>query len=105
MADSAWSAEDSGGSTQPVAGKDPNACGLYDMSGNVFEWNQDGYDGEYYTSDGRTDPEGPSSSFTRVFRGGGWNHSTGYQRVAMRSFWNPSMPSWTIGFRLARTIL
>jgi formylglycine-generating enzyme required for sulfatase activity len=104
-ADGAWSAEDSDDSTQPVAGKDPNACGLYDMSGNVFEWNQDWYDSEYYTSDGRTDPEGPSSSFTRVFRGGGWNHSASYQRVAMRSFLDPSIPSWTIGFRLARTIL
>ena len=85
--------------TQTVATKAPNELGLYDMSGNVLEWCQNWYDS--YSSDAQTDPTGPASGSSRVFRGGSWFHFAGYSRVSCRNGNAPSSTSSNLGLRLA----
>ena len=70
--DVAWYDGNSGNKTHPVAQKQPNELGLYDMSGNVLEWCSDWYDSAYYGKSPITDPEGPNSGTLRVLRGGSW---------------------------------
>jgi formylglycine-generating enzyme required for sulfatase activity len=79
----------------------PNAWGLHDMHGNVWEWVQD-WKGDYpYGS--VTDPEGPSSGSSRVFRGGSWINIAGYCRSANRNDVAPGDRNDLLGFRLLRT--
>lgn len=100
--DVGWWSGNSGSAPQPVAGKAPNACGLHDMSGNVWEMTQDGYDAEYYTAEGRTNPIGDGGDrFT--FRGGGWDDIATQLRVAFRNSRGRNNPEDQIGFRVART--
>jgi len=99
VGDVAWYSGNSGSTTHSVATKDPNDWGLYDMSGNVWEWTWDRY-GSYYTS---TDPEGPSTGSARVFRGGCWHGSAGLPRVAYRYGNGPDVRFSNLGFRLSRT--
>ena len=80
----------------------PNAWGLYDMHGNVWEWCEDWYD-KNYPSGHVTDPEGPSSASSRVRRGGSWGYSAGYCRSAYRGFSTPGHRRDLLGFRFART--
>jgi len=86
--------------THPVAQKNPNAWGLYDMHGNVFEWCQDRY-GDYY-SISVTDPTGPMGGLYRVYRGGGWNFGAKLCRSADRLKFTPDYKSRVLGFRLLR---
>jgi formylglycine-generating enzyme required for sulfatase activity len=86
--------------TAPVGRYKPNAWGLYDMHGNVWEWCYDWYDGKN-SSGAITDPKGPASGTYRVFRGGCWlNYSDGC-RSADRSCFAPSDRCYNLGFRLA----
>ncbi len=104
VGDVGWYRGNSGSTTHAVAGKDANACGLYDMTGNVWEWTQDWYSSSYYTSGGRTDPTGASSGSRRVLRGGCWDNSAANLRVADRGSGDPSARNYDLGFRLTRTI-
>ena len=78
----AWYDDNSGSKTHPVATKSPNELGIYDMSGNVYEWCQDWYGN--YSSSSQTNPTGPTSGSHRVVRGGSWDGSAGNCRSAYR---------------------
>jgi formylglycine-generating enzyme required for sulfatase activity len=97
----AWYDANSGGETHPVAQKQPNAWGFFDMHGNVQEWCADWYAG--YPGGSVRDPAGPSLGQFHVMRGGDWVESAGVCRSAFR-YWNPTnFGSAGIGFRLALT--
>ena len=125
----AWYSSNSD-NTHPVATKKPNAWGLYDMSGNVFEWTYDWYGSSYYSNTSGSDPMGPRPGTValraastrdrselaffaydesrcctdRVKRGGGWRDAVGFTQVAARSRNSPGARLANLGFRLARTI-
>ena len=100
--DVGWHNSNSGYNPHPVAQKEPNAWGLYDMSGNVMEWVWDRYAG--YSSSPVSDPAGPQSGSSRVNRGGSWLYNPVSARVAYRQGNNPSDRGYSLGFRLARTV-
>jgi formylglycine-generating enzyme required for sulfatase activity len=97
----AWYGENAGGQTHPVGTLQPNAWGLYDMYGNVWEWVQDWY-GEY-TAEPVTDPQGPAAGSVRVIRGGSWDSDARNCRSAGRAPIAPGTRSDDLGFRLLRT--
>jgi len=103
IGDVAWCSSNSGSKTHPVGKKQSNELGIYDMSGNVWEWCNDWYDSNYYSSSPRNNPPGASVGFRRVFRGGGWRGSAGDGRVADRRYHNPASSSSSIGFRLVHS--
>jgi len=89
--------------THPVGQKKPNGFGLYDMSGNVFEWVWD-WDGDYSSQSG-TDLVGPDSGQLRALRGGGWGHYSVHARVSSRARNAPGRDGNGLGFRLCRLSL
>ena len=97
----AWFCGNSEDQTNPVAGKAPNAWGLYDMHGNVWEWTSDWYD-DYPGA--VTDPVGRSNGMYRVLRGGSWLDSAGYERAAYRNPGSPFVRQNGFGFRVARSL-
>ncbi len=97
--DVAWYITNSGGTTHPVGPKSANELGLYDMTGNVWEWTNDWYDSNYYSSSPSNNPQGPDSSIGRVYRGGGWNNNANFCRVAFRALNNPAISNDTNGVR------
>jgi len=99
LGDYAWYYENSGNKTDPVGGKQPNAWGLHDMHGNVWEWCQDWY--RDYPSGAVTDPAGPADGWYRVNRGGGWRDGAEYCRSAYRNGPDPSDRFSDFGFRVS----
>lgn len=90
--------------TTPVGSYPPNAYGLYDMAGNVWEWTADWYDPHYYARSPKENPLGPESGSTKVLRGGAWLLFPEFCRVAYRFRNNPDFRFNLIGFRLARSL-
>jgi formylglycine-generating enzyme required for sulfatase activity len=96
----AWSNKNSGMHTNAVGQKKPNAWGLYDMHGNVWEWLQDWMNDKYYGESPPVDPKGPVSGVARVVRGGGWDDSADGCRSAHREGRLPGNRYTPLGFRV-----
>lgn len=97
----AWYADNSGRTTHPVGTRLPNAWGLYDMSGNVWEWCRDRYGTLAYGAD----PVGSASGSDRVWRGGSWRYNSGSCTSSGRVNYGPSYWSYNDpGFRLVRVL-
>ena len=89
-----------------VASFEPNDFGLYDVSGNVWEWVSDWYDTYYYSVSSQYNPTGPDDGHYKVIRGGGWGDpETRLATVYFRNFTGPDTRSPTIGFRCVKSIL
>lgn len=95
----AWYDGNSGGTTHIVGTKRANVLGIYDMSGNVWEWCKDWYSDSYVSYD-TNNPVGPSSGSRRVSRGGGWFNAAGGCRFAIRSYISPGYRYYNLGFRV-----
>lgn len=98
--DVAWYCDNSGHTTKPVKTKAANELGLFDISGNVWEWCYDWFD--YYSSSAQTDPTGPSERYwnDRILRGGNWGCNAGNCTVAHRSCGEPTQRYDFTGLRL-----
>ncbi len=94
----AWYADNSGAKTHPVGGKKANQLGLFDMSGNVWEWCADRY--AAYPTAAQTDPQGPATGGYRLFRGGSWSSLLRRCRAAYRGTYEPTLRNSYLGFRL-----
>ena len=97
----AWFEKNSSRNTHPVGQKRPNALGLYDMTGNVWEWVGDWYDSSYYGESPKNNPSGPGRGSDRVFRGGSYEDGAKDLRTTKREKKSNRRSDDTLGFRLA----
>jgi len=95
----AWFEVNSENRPHPVGLKKPNAYGLYDMHGNVFDWVSDFYDHDYYKTSPKNNPKGPPAGKSHVIRGGSFAFDADSMRSANRA--NTNKPNDDIGFRCA----
>jgi formylglycine-generating enzyme required for sulfatase activity len=95
----AWYEANSGYATHPVGGKKPNAWGLYDMHGNVWEWCRDWWNDGYYKESPTDDPSGPTEGSHRVRRGGSWSHPARFCRSALRNYFELGHRYYFLGLR------
>lgn len=98
----AWTLENAHNKTQPVRRRRPNGWGIYDMSGNVWEWCWDCYDSKYYQDSPKDDPKGPRTAETNVLRGGAATLPADRARVSNRYHLPPDTRDATVGFRVVR---
>jgi formylglycine-generating enzyme required for sulfatase activity len=102
LTDYAWYEKNSGGKTHPVGQKKPNGLGIYDMSGNVWEWVNDWYNENYYKNSPKNNPTGPSSGKEyKVLRGGAWSADARASEAAYRYGLMPPIRFNFYGIRLA----
>jgi formylglycine-generating enzyme required for sulfatase activity len=100
----AWYGKNSDNKPHPAGWKRPNAWGLYDMHGNVWEWCADWFDGGYYAHSPADDPPGPATGVDRVLRGGCWSDQAAFCRSARRYFDGPRGRSASLGLRICKTL-
>ena len=98
IGDVAWYRENSGRKTHPVGQKQPNELGIYDMSGNVYEWCYDWF--SIYSSSPQTNPTGKTNGSRRVNRGGSWRSNAEYCRLAFRYNYDPGSVDSNLGLRV-----
>lgn len=103
----AWYEHNSNGKTQPVGLKQPNELGLYDMSGNCYEWVYDRWEYrhyKHYANEAAVNPTGPDEGPHRVVRGGAFNSDDDFCRTIYREDYHPGRGKRNIGFRIARNV-
>ncbi len=98
LADYAWFDKNSGGHPQPVGTKKPNAWGLYDMCGNLWQWCNDFYQVDYYQQSRKDDPRGPKTGETKIVRGGCWKSSADSCKAGYRYNENPGYADVCFGY-------